>query len=66
MELPGRRSLLLNRSSVLRHRLFRGCHLGLGARASMHEDQRAIVLRVQIHCGDELRARGTALVRVED
>ena len=67
MELPGRRSLLLNLKLSFAAPTYPGDSLSVSGRVqSMHEDQRAIVLRVQIHCGDELRARGTALVRVED
>lgn len=67
MELPGRRSLLLNLKLSFAAPTYPGDTLSVHGRVqSMHADQRAVVLRVEIHCDDELRARGTALVRVED
>lgn len=67
MELPGRRSFLLNlKLSFAAPTYPEDALLVQGAVQSMHEDQRVIALRVRIACGDELRARGTALVRVED
>lgn len=66
MELPGRRSLLLSMKLDFAAPSFPGDALKVsGEVQSVHLDQRVVVLRVRICCGEEVRARGAAMVRVE-
>lgn len=66
MELPGRRSLLLSMKLDFVAPSFVGDTLAVSGRVqSVHAEQRVVVLRMRIHCGTALRARGSAMVRVE-
>jgi 3-hydroxybutyryl-CoA dehydratase len=65
MELPGRRSLLLSLKLDFVAPTFPGDIVEvLGRVESIHPQPRVVVLRLMISCGGELRARGSAMVRV--
>jgi acyl dehydratase len=65
MELPGRQSLLLSLKLDFVAPTFPGDIVEvLGRVESIHLEQRVVVLRLMISCGGELRARGSAMVRV--
>lgn len=66
MELPGKKSLLLSMKMDYAAPTFPGDTLDVSGQVqSIHTEQRVVVLKIRIHCGDELRARGTAMVRVD-
>ena len=66
MELPGYKSLLLGLKLDFVTPSFPGETLRVAGRVqSIHREQRVIVLRLEITGEGELRARGTAMVRVE-
>ena len=65
MELPGKQSFLLSLKLDFVAPSFPGDILKvLGRVQSIHPEQRVAVLRLRISSGEELRARGSAMVRV--
>lgn len=65
MELPGEQSLLLSLKLDFTAPTFPNDTLVVvGQIGSLHPEERAIVLRLRVTCGEETRARGSALVRV--
>jgi 3-hydroxybutyryl-CoA dehydratase len=67
MELPGQRSLLLSLRLDFVAPTFPGERLEVvGTVESIHPAQRTVVVRLRIGCGGEPRARGSAVVRVEE
>jgi len=66
MELPGLRSLLLSMKLDYLAPTFPGDMLEvLGTVQSLHHAERVVVLRITIRCGNEVRARGSAVVRIQ-
>ena len=66
-ELPGRRALLLSLRLDFPAPTFVGDVLDVtGTVSAVHEPQQAIQVRLVIRCGEEVRARGSALVRLRD
>lgn len=66
MQLPGRRSFLLSMKLDYAAPTFPGDLLEVsGSVQSIHAEQRVIVLKLRIRCGEEVRARGSAMVRIE-
>lgn len=67
MELPGRRSLLLSMKLEFVAPSFPGDTVEVMGRIdSIHAADRVVVLKVSIRCGEEMRARGSVLVRVTE
>lgn len=67
MELPVRRTMLLNLNLHFAAPTHPGDVVEVAAVVSgVHPAMSAVTLKVAVHCGDELRARGTAMVRVEE
>jgi acyl dehydratase len=65
MELPGRRSLLLSLKLDFTAPTFPGDTLEISGRIdSTHPEGRVVSLKLRITCNAELRARGSALVRI--
>ena len=65
MELPGRNSFLLDLKLSFLKPTFPGDELQVSAEIkSLHPAERVVSLRVRIACGEEQRARGSAMVRV--
>jgi 3-hydroxybutyryl-CoA dehydratase len=65
MELPGRRSLLLSLKLDFAAPTFPGDTVEIsGMVESTHPEMRAVSLKLRITCKEQLRARGSALVRV--
>jgi 3-hydroxybutyryl-CoA dehydratase len=66
MELPGRRSLLLSMKLDYVAPSFPGDTLEVsGTVQSLHAEERVVVLRIYIRCGDEVRARGSVVVKIQ-
>lgn len=66
MELPGRDSLLLSLKLDFSAPTFpNDTVVVVGQIGSLHPEERAVVLRLRVTCGEETRARGSALVRVQ-
>jgi 3-hydroxybutyryl-CoA dehydratase len=65
MELPGKRCLLLSLKLEFSAPTFPGDTLDItGLIESTHPDSRVVSLKLRITCAAELRARGSALVRL--
>jgi 3-hydroxybutyryl-CoA dehydratase len=65
MELPGQQSLLLGLKLDFIAPSFPEDMLEVSCSVkSTHSEQNVVVLRIRIRCGGELRARGSAMVRV--
>ena len=66
-ELPGRRALLLNLRLDFPAPTFSGDVLEVaGTVSAVHASQQVIQVRIEIRCGVEVRARGSAMVRVRE
>lgn len=66
MELPTQRTVLLNMSLHFAAPTFPGDTLDVAAVvASVHPSAAAVTLKITVRCGEELRARGSAMVRVD-
>jgi 3-hydroxybutyryl-CoA dehydratase len=64
-ELPGRHSLLLSLKLDFPAPTFpNDTVVVMGQVESLHQEKRAVLLRLRVTCGEETRARGSALVRV--
>ena len=65
MKLPGRKSLLLTVKLDFPAPTYPGETVQVLAKVdSLHEAQRIVLLKLRITCGDEVRARGTAMVKM--
>jgi 3-hydroxybutyryl-CoA dehydratase len=66
MELPGRQSLLLSMKMDYVAPTFPGDTVAVtGQVQSIHAEQRVVVLRIRIHCDEEVRARGSVMVKIQ-
>lgn len=65
MELPGSQSLLLSLKLDFPAPTFPNDTVVVAGRIkSLHPEERVIVLHLRVTCGEETRARGSALVRI--